>query len=237
MYDCRQFRSAVMSLISDPLEPQSLVDIITKRLETSIISGELEPGARISEQGLAKMLGVSRGPLREAISRLEGRKLIERKTNLGARVASLSSEDLIDRLVVREALEGMAARLAALALEDAEIEVLRKLLTEHGRQKSVRTGTGYLQESADFDFHFLIINGSKNLPLIAMVRDELYDRLRVYRYKSSTLDGRARAAFDEHTDIVDALAARDPDRSEAAMRRHLRNAREHMIAQMNAERM
>lgn len=224
-------------MISDPLEPQSLVDIITKRLETSIISGELKPGARISEQGLAKSLGVSRGPLREAISRLEGRKLIERKTNLGARVASLSNEDLVDRLVVREALEGMAARLAALALEDEEIEFLRKLLTEHGRQKSVRTGTGYLQESSDFDFHFCIINASKNPPLIALVRDELYDRLRVYRYKSSTLDGRARAAFDEHTDIVDALAARDPDRAEAAMRRHLRNAREHMIAQMQAERM
>lgn len=221
----------------ETLQPQSLVDMITKQLEAAIISGELKPGSRISEQGLAKRLGVSRGPLREAISRLEGRKLIERKTNLGSRVASLSNEDLIDRLVVREALEGMAARLAAERLDDQEIADLRALLDAHGQQESVRTGAGYLQESADFDFHFRIINGCKNPPLISLVRDELYDRLRVYRYKSSTLEGRARPAFDEHRAIVDALQARDPDAAEAAMRRHLRNAREHMMAQMLAERM
>lgn len=220
-----------------PVAVQSLVDAITERLEAAIFSGDLEPGARLSEQGLAKMLGVSRGPLREAIRRLEGRKLIERKPNIGARVAALSSQDLDDLLIIREALEGAACRYAAERMDDAEIKALQALLEKHGKQESVRTGTGYFQEGADFDFHFRIIKGSRNERLVNMLCGELYDLLRVYRYKSSTLAGRARNAFAEHKAIVDAIAARDPEAAETAMRRHLRNAREHMAEQIRIAKM
>ncbi|VTZ51133.1 GntR family transcriptional regulator [Methylocella tundrae] len=211
-----------------PVEAHSLVDAIARQLEGAIFSGELAPGAKLSELGLAKRLGVSRGPLREAIRRLEGRKLIQRIPNIGARVAELSPRDLHDVLVVREALEGMACRCAAEQMDDGEISSLRDLLNEHGRQEAVSAGTGYYQEGKDFDFHFRIIKASKNERLIGMLCNDLYDLLRVYRYKSSTLQGRARKAFHEHEVIVDALAGRDPDRAEAAMRRHLRNARAHI---------
>lgn len=211
-----------------PVEAQSLVEVIARQLEAAIFSGELAPGTKLSEQGLAKTLGVSRGPLREAIRRLEGRKLIERTPNIGPRVAELSDRDLYDLLVVREALEGMAARSAAELMSDAEVEDLRALLVEHGRQEEVRAGTGYYQEGKDFDFHFRIIKGSRNERLIQMLCNDLYDLLRVYRYKSSTQGGRARNAFEEHEKIVEALAAHDPDRAEAAMRLHLRRARAHV---------
>lgn len=217
-----------------PVTPQSLVDMITRQLEAAIISGELAPGDRISEQALAKNLGVSRGPLREAISRLEGRRLIERKPNFGARIASLSREDLNEILIVREALEGMAARLAAQRMNDTDLAALRRLLGEHGRLEGVRTGSGYLQEGADFDFHHRIIMASGNQRLINMLCGELYDLLRIYRYKSSTLNRRASDAYGEHVDIVEALEARDAAAAEAAMRRHLRNAREHMLAMMGS---
>src|SRR5690606_39875037 len=98
--------------LDNKVQAQSLVDIVAERLEAAIISGQLEPGAKLSEQGLAASLGVSRGPLREAIRRLEGRKLLERTPNIGVRVAQLSPKDLNEILQVREALEGMACGLA-----------------------------------------------------------------------------------------------------------------------------
>lgn len=215
-----------------PVEAQSLVDIIARRLESAIFNGELAPGTKLSEQGLAKSMGVSRGPLREAIRRLEGRKLIERTPNIGARVAQLSDRDLHDILVVREALEGMACRCAAERMSDDEIVALRSLLAEHARQESLRDGKGYYQESHDFDFHFRIIKASRNERLVSMLCNDLYDLLRVYRYKSSTRPGRALDAFEEHRAIVDALEARDPDRAEAAMRLHLGKARVHIEQRM-----
>jgi DNA-binding GntR family transcriptional regulator len=212
----------------EPVKAQPLVGTIVQRLEAAIFDGELAPGTKLSEQALARALGVSRGPLREAISRLEGRKLIERTPNIGARVAQLSFADLTDLLVVREALEGIACRYAAERMTDVELTELQELLAEHGDQQSIREGTGYYQESKDFDFHFRIIKASGNKRIVDMLCGDLYDLLRVYRYKSSTMDGRAERAYEEHKRILAGLLARDPDRAEAAMRQHIRNARTHI---------
>lgn len=222
------------TVLSAKVQPQSLVDIVAERIEAAIIAGQLEPGAKLSEQGLAASLGVSRGPLREAIRRLEGRKLLERTPNIGVRVAQLSLSDLKDILEVREALEGQAAALAATKMTDAEIAALGKLLDNHGSQKSVQDGTGYYQESKDFDFHFRIVSGSGNARLAQMLTGDLYYLLRVYRYKSSTKPGRAPEALDEHRRIVAALAARDPVAAENAMREHLRHARRFVEEQLAA---
>ncbi|WP_205520644.1 GntR family transcriptional regulator [Propylenella binzhouense] len=202
--------------------------MIVERLEASIVSGEIPPGTKLSEVALAHSLGVSRGPLREAIRRLEGRKLLQRTPNIGVRVAELTENDLSEILVIREALEGMACREACLKMPDSEIKALRQLLRRHGSQAGLKKGTGYYQEGKDFDFHFRIIKGSQNERLIQMLCGDLYDLLRVYRYKSSTLAGRAKAAYNEHEKIVLAIESRDPDAAEAAMREHLRNARAYL---------
>jgi DNA-binding GntR family transcriptional regulator len=219
-------------VLDGKVQAQSLVDIVAERIEAAIISGALEPGAKLSEQGLAASLGVSRGPLREAIRRLEGRKLLERTPNIGVRVAQLSLADLNEILQVREALEGMATGLAAINMTDAEIAGLARLLDSHGKQKEVREGTGYYQESKDFDFHFRILTGSRNARLLQMLTGDLYYLLRVYRYKSSTKPGRAQEALEEHKRIVAAITARDADGAEAAMRAHLRNARRYVEEQL-----
>lgn len=223
------------SVLEGKVQAQSLVDIVAERIEAAIISGQLAPGSKLSEQGLAASLGVSRGPLREAIRRLEGRKLLERTPNIGVRVAQLSLHDLHEILLVREALEGMAAGLAAKNMSDREIAELAKLLDSHGRQESIKEGIGYYQESNDFDFHFRVVKGSGNARLIAMLTGDLYYLLRVYRYKSSTKPGRAQEALDEHKALVAALEARDPQAAEAAMRLHLRNARRVVEEQLAGE--
>lgn len=220
--------------LGSKVQAQSLVDVVAERIEAAIISGQLEPGAKLSEQGLAASLGVSRGPLREAIRRLEGRKLLERTPNIGVRVAQLSLRDLNDILQVREALEGLACGLAARHMTDAEIAGLAKLIESHGKQKEVREGTGYYQESKDFDFHFRIVAGSRNARLAQMLTGDLYYLLRVYRYKSSTKPGRATEALAEHQAIVAAITKRDSKAAEAAMRAHLRNARRYVEEQLAA---
>jgi DNA-binding GntR family transcriptional regulator len=222
-------------LLDQKVQAQSLVDAVTERIEAAIISGALEPGSRLSEQALAASLGVSRGPLREAIRRLEGRKLLQRTPNIGVRVAALSLKDLNEVLQVREALEGMAAALAAVHMTDAEVAALKALLDKHGQQKSVQEGKGYYQESKDFDFHFRIVTGSRNERLIEMLMGDLYHLLRIYRYKSSTKPGRAQQALHEHEDIVAAIASRDPAAAEQKMRQHLRNARVYVEEQLAAE--
>ena len=223
------------SVLDRKVQPQSLVDVVAERIEAAIISGQLEPGSRLSEQGLAASLGVSRGPLREAIRRLEGRKLLERTPNIGVRVAALSLKDLNEVLQVREALVGMACRLAAQNMTDSEIAELKGLLGKHEQQKSVREGKGYYQESKDFDFHFCIVTGSRNERLSQILLGDLYYLLRVYRYKSSTKPGRAMEALKEHKAIVSALERHDPDAAEQSMRQHLRNARRFVEAQLATE--
>ena len=222
-------------LLDNKVQAQSLVDVVAERIEAAIISGQLAPGSRLSEQALATSLGVSRGPLREAIRRLEGRKLLERTTNIGVRVAQLSLKDLGEILQVREALECLACSLAATHMPDSEIAALRKMLDDHEKQKAVQKQEGYYQEDKNLDFHFHIVNGSGNERLAHMLGGDLHYMLRVYRYKSGAKPGRAAEVLEEHRAIVAALEARDPQAAEHAMREHLRHARRHVEEQIAAE--
>jgi DNA-binding GntR family transcriptional regulator len=187
-----------------------------------IVRGELQPGARVHEPKLATMLGVSRGSIREALHRLEGKKLVVRTPNQGASVASLSPIDLIELLELREAIEGMACRLAAENMSDAEIDKLEGLLSKHDHNG------GYFQEAGDVDFHFAIAHGSRNKRLAEAITGDLYHLLRIYRYKSSTLGERAAASAAEHARILAAIRERDPDKAEMLMRLHVRRSRENL---------
>lgn len=203
---------------------RTLADRAFEWLEEAIIKGDYPPETKLDEVALAKSFGISRGPVREAIRRLEGKKLVERVPHVGARVAALHPSDLADLLHVREALEGMACRLATERMSDAEIDELEKLLERHAKAGALKAGDSYYQRPGDFDFHFRIIQGSRNIKLIQMLCDDLYYLLRVYRYRSSSRKGRAQEAFKEHQEVVKAMKARDADTAERAMRSHLRHA-------------
>jgi DNA-binding GntR family transcriptional regulator len=218
-----------------PLQISSLVDRVAERLEWSITNGELSPGTRLSEQALAKQFGVSRGPLREALRRLEGRKLIERKPNIGPRVATLTENKLREIFSVREALEGLACRLAAEQMSDQELAELQSLVEEHGQHGDVQAGSSYYQEPEARDLHYRIVRASRNEWLFELLCGDVYRLLRVYRYQSSARPGRARHAYDEHRAIVAALAARDADAAERLMRRHIRNARDQLFGSVAGE--
>lgn len=216
-----------MSIVdgSERLVAQNLSGLALERLERAILEGELGPGERLSESGLARRFGISRGPLREAIGQLEGRKLVTRVSNQGARVVSLSKHDLMDLLQVRESLEGMACRLACENMSEADLARLGDMLVAHEKTDAVQAGRGYFQEAGDGDFHQVILAACGNARLTDMLGDELYSLLRLYRHRLSMRPGRPAEALQEHRRIVAALRARDPDAAEAAMRAHLRNSR------------
>ena len=219
--------------ISQPLMSANLSMLAFQRLEQAIMAGELQPGERLSEVTLAKRYGISRGPLREAIGRLEGRNLVERVANQGARVVSLDEAQILNLLVIRESLEGMACRLAATRIKPAELKRLHGMLDSHSRDARVVSEKGYFQGGGDLDFHYRIVRASGNERLIKMLDEDMYLLLRLFRQRLSTAPGRPAQALEEHRVVLAALDARDPDAAEAAMRTHIRNSRasiNHIVA-------
>lgn len=188
-------------------------------LRRDIVEGVIPAGSKLSETELSTKYAVSRAVIREAINRLETCHLVERKANIGARVVSLTLEGLAELYQVREALEGMAARLAAAHMTDEEIEDLNNLVNSHF--DSVHQGETYYQEAGDLDFHYRIIVGSKNKQLISMLIDNLYHLIRMYRVQLGMAGPRVTTAFDEHKSIIQALLNRDAELAEMLMRRHI----------------
>ena len=200
----------------------TLAEQIYLRLSAAILSGELAPGMKISEPVLARQYGVSRGPLREALHRLQERKLITRSANQGPRIVEPSPESLAELFVVREALEGMAARLAALHASDEQIAQLRRLVAAPVMQDGA--DTDHFGHS-DRDFHVTIAQCTANPMLTDLLCAELYPLLRLYRGLPAGVPIRSRRALLEHERVVAAIEDRDADLAELLMRRHIAAAR------------
>lgn len=189
------------------------------QMRNDIVDGVIAPGTKLSETELSTKYAVSRAVIREAINRLVACHVVERKANIGARVVTLSPEGLVELYQVRESLEGMAARLAAKNMSDAQIKDLQQLLNAHFDK--VKSGDTYYQEAGDVDFHYRIILGSQNQHLINVLINGLYHLVRMYRVQLGMAGPRVSTAFDEHKSIVQAIAYRDEELAEMLMRRHI----------------
>jgi DNA-binding GntR family transcriptional regulator len=215
-----------------PADHRELVDKIVEALEAAIHNGELLPGKKISELGLSSALKVSRGPLREAIRKLEAKRLFERTAFHGIRLVDLSIKDLEQLLVVREVLEGAAARAAAENISDRELAELKQFVRNGKRRKPSLT---FAPKTPGPGFHHLVARASKNRWLEEMLCRDLYGLLRAYRYSSTDLAHRSEGAQHEHRKIVEAIAARDADRAEGLMRKHNRDGRLNLIKRLKAD--
>ncbi|MBB3143528.1 GntR family transcriptional regulator [Halomonas organivorans] len=210
-------------------EVRTLAERVFQQLQDAIVRGELAPGSKITEPGLSRTYGISRGPLREAMRRLEAHRLIERVPHVGARVVKLSIKELLELFDVREALESMAARIAAEHMTAEEITGLREVLALHERQSDLSRGEAYYQREGDLDFHYRIVQGSHNKMLMGMLCDDLYYLVRLYRTQFSASGSRPQRAFVEHHRIVDAIEAGDAELAELLMRRHVSASRENVV--------
>ena len=216
-------------------QPITIAERVFEDVKEAIVLGRIAPGSKISEPELARTYGISRGPLREAIGRLEACGLVDRKANVGARVVSLSGTQLVDIYRVREALEGMAARLAAEVMTDDEIQALRAVLVRHARDIEEDAEHAYFQQEGDLDFHFRVIQGSHNARLAALLCDDLYQLVRLYRHRSGMRSRRGPRALREHEHILDAIEHRQPEMAEQLMRAHIRASRQNIERLLSVE--
>lgn len=222
-------------MVANRSPDRALVDGAVALLEQAILSGEIGPGERVSEQPLSVRFGISRGVLREAVRMLEGRRLLERTPNTGVRVINPSLEDLEQLLAVREALEGMASRQAAEAMSLRETRRLRACLSNYDHTiEAEGLGGVFRRGTLDNDFHVQIVQGSHNRWLHELLCRDLYSVLRVFRLRSVAIGSRAEQATEEHLAILQAIENRDPDAAERLMRRHIALARENLLSRAAA---
>jgi len=197
-------------------------EAVYRALRHGIVHGDLAPGERLRSDALANELRVSRTPVREALRKLEAEGLV---AHSGSRliVRTLSEQDLTELFYVREALEGMAARLAAENATPAEIAEIRDLLDdmESARQRGDLGGL----RSLTGEFHHSICRASHNNRLLESLT-ALLDSVR--KMPTSTLfgEGRAAQALQEYRDLLGAIAARDSERAELLARMHRRRTLE-----------
>ncbi len=208
----------------EALEAPTLARRCFESIKADVISGQLAQGTKIVESDLALKYGISRGPLREAIHRLEQIKLVVRIPHAGSRVVKLDSKMMEDIYIARESLEGMAARLAARLMSEAEISALSDLLEAHADGIDKTEGRAYFQSEGDIDFHYRIALASRNQWILENLHGELYQLIRMCRHQSGRVPARSQIALDEHRQIAIAIARRDEELAEILMRRHISGA-------------
>lgn len=156
-----------LTFAPEPLQSQgrTLTENVFKQIQTAIVLGQIPAGSKISEPELARTYGISRGPLREAIHRLEGQRLVERTAHVGARVVSLSLQQFKELYQIRASLEGLACKLAAQHIDKKQILALRDVLRMHAEDENFKAGKGYYLQEGQDDFHYCIIKSSGNKTL------------------------------------------------------------------------
>lgn len=215
-------------MLTETAPSQTRADDAFDCLQTAIVKGELAPGEKIGEVELCARFNLTRGPLREALGRLESRGLLVRRPHAGVKVVSVSGGELIELYHIREAMEGLAARQATERMTDAEVDELRRTLDSHERMIEENQGQAYYQGEGDYDFHHRIATGSRNTKLAQMLLGDLYYMVRMYRYRLSTSAGRPHKALGEHRRIAEAIAQRDGELAEFLMKRHISAARQNI---------
>jgi DNA-binding GntR family transcriptional regulator len=187
-------------------------------LRKAIVSGELLPGERLLEEELSARLGLGRAAVRMALVRLEHDGLVQRERHRGATVRRVSESEAVEILEARAALEGLAARHAALNADDAAIGKLREFVAE---MQELREGGDLLGVSnANARLHGLILEISRH-QTAKRLSQTLSSQLVRFQYRTVLLPGRSEHSYAEHMEIVEAIAAHDPRAAEQAMRRHL----------------
>jgi DNA-binding GntR family transcriptional regulator len=203
---------------------------VYRRLRDAIQHGEFRSGHRVMEIEVADWLKVSRTPVREAIRRLEAEGMLEHAPRNGLVVASLDRQAVMELYVMRETLEGTAARLCARHASDMEIQDLLDLVERERQLEGDFEGLARHNRR----FHEAIHRGAHNRYLeksLAAVNDSMG----LLGTPLMLLPHRAQAALDEHARIVEAIQRRDPDAAEAAAREHVRAAQRERLKRLFPE--
>ena len=203
-----------------------LREVVFKTLRNAIIQGEFQPGERLMEITLAKKLGVSRTPVREAIRMLELEGLVVMIPRKGAEVANITVKDLKDALEVRMALESLSVRLACERIDDEGKEELKNACMKFKEAINSKLVPAIVE--ADEHFHNVIYKASKNPKLINMAQNL---REQVYRYRVEYVKDFSYHdnLIREHDQITMAILKGDKESAERIMDEHIYNQEQIVI--------
>src|ERR671919_756674 len=215
---------------SRPLERRVFREEIREQLIEDILNGRLQPGARIVETRIAQQFGVSQGPVREALRDLELFGFVVSSPFRGTQVRQISTDDLLEIYPIRAALEGVAARAAAVRIDEATLARLEQLIAA---MRDAATRDDHRAEAdADHAFHHAIVKASGN-HMLEHVWQTM--RLSITTCVTHSVTHRSLVEIAErHTVVLDALRAHDPERAEIAIRRHIEEPGEWIRAAADA---
>jgi DNA-binding GntR family transcriptional regulator len=218
--EVRSEQAEAAAVFSGRHDRRKVTDWVYEEVRQAIIDLRLQPGEPLREATMAEQLGVSKTPVREALSRLEQEGLVETTSFKGAVVSTYSEDDLREIYELRELLEGAAARTASASASDATLERLGAIV---GRSRDLRSA-GSLTELAGLlgEFDLVVYEQVTNQRMRALIENLKAHLARIGKL-TEEIPGRVEASVEEHARIVDAIAAHDPDEAEKLMRRHIRS--------------
>lgn len=194
--------------IFDPLERESTPSIIAGKLRTAIGRGQIAPGSQLVETELAKELGVSRGPLREAMQRLTQEGLLISIRNRGLFVITMTDAEVRDMYVARTAVERAASELI---LQRGGIEVAARLLqTVQSMKEAADRGDLDAMSEADMEYHSTLVAAAAS-PRLTRMHNTLLTETRMCLTALERRYPDPHARVGEHQAIAEALAAGDQD--------------------------
>ncbi|WP_349687737.1 GntR family transcriptional regulator [Acidaminococcus sp. DS4831] len=200
-------------------ENTSLAEIAYKKLREAIIMGKYPPGYQIVELTIATQFNMSRSPVRIAITRLQTEGIIEKQKNKRFYVAHANRKRTIDTLYIREVLEGLAARLAAMNRTEKDIEILEKCMEQMNTFNQEKKQKDLYIESVKFHKFIFKVAGNEQLEKIGVRNME---QEAVFSYRSLFQNsGRTSEAHKEHKEILKCIVDKDPDGAEKAAKNHI----------------
>lgn len=210
--------SATRPISVTPLENRTLREQVADYLREEILSSRLAPGAELSEVALARSLGISRGPLREALGQLAAEGLVTIVPRRGAVVKRLTRQEFIDAYQVREALESLAIRLAVPLLTDQDKAELHRMC--ESMERAAANGDTDRFFEINRQFHASLVRASGNSKL-EEVHGQLVAQMGRLMKKSVELRGGTEKSAAEHRAILEAVDAGNPDRAARLLEDHI----------------
>jgi len=195
-------------------------------LKTEIVKRNLKPGTKLLEVKIAKQMGVSRTPVREAIRELVAEGFVKMIPNQGVIVSIASIEDTQEVLQIRSVLEGLAARLATKVISGEEIKELEQYIEQMEYYANKDNALAF--SKMDVEFHELILNICGNNRLI-QIRKNLSDQAHRYRIRSLSIPGRLKHSLKEHQEIVKALKRKDSEQADKLSQKHVENVLKNIL--------
>jgi DNA-binding GntR family transcriptional regulator len=199
---------------------QPAVTDVAAAIRAGIVNGDYAPNQRLIEADLVETYGASRAIIRSALVEVAAEGLVDRLPNRGARVRSVSLDEAIEIVEVRMGLEGLCAAKAARQITDTEIEEFRRLRADMLAAVSRGELMEYSRLNRVLDQRIGQISGHRTATAIL---NQLRAQVVRHQFRLSHQPGRAAVSVPEHTAIIDAITARNPDLAEAATRAHLRS--------------